>query len=126
MGLIAPGGAGELWRYKKTPDVCCPLVVDGLVYLCGDGTLTCLDAKTGKEYYADQRAHAHIHRASPVYADGKIYLTAQDGTVTVVKAGTKFEVLSKNQLSDKVNATPVIADGRIYIRGFDNHYAIGK
>jgi outer membrane protein assembly factor BamB len=125
-GFVAPGGAGELWRYKKTPDVCCPLVVDGLVYLCGDGTLTCLDAKTGKEYYADQRTHSHIHRASPVYADGKIYLTAQDGTVTVVKAGTKFEILSTNQLSDKVNATPVIADGRIYIRGFDSLYAIGK
>jgi outer membrane protein assembly factor BamB len=125
-GLVAPGTASELWRYKKTPDVCCPLVVDGLVYLCGDGTLTCLDAKTGKAYYADERTHAHIHRSSPVYADGKVYLTAQDGTTTVVKAGSKFEILATNKLPDKVNATLVIADGRIYIRGFDSLYAIGK
>jgi outer membrane protein assembly factor BamB len=125
-GAVAPGSPSELWRYNRTPDVCCPLVVDGLVYLCGDGTLTCLDAKTGKEQYANERTHSHIHRASPVYADGKIYLTAQDGVTTVVKAGPKFELLATNKLPDKVNATPVIADGRIYLRGFDALYAIGK
>ncbi len=125
-GRVAPGSASELWRYKQTPDVCCPLVVDGLVYLCGDGKLTCLDAKTGKEYYADERTHSGIDRASPVYADGKIYLTAQNGTFTVVKAGSKFEILATNKLPDSVNATPVIADGRIYIRGWDSLYAIGK
>jgi outer membrane protein assembly factor BamB len=124
-GLVTSGSASELWRYKRTPDVCCPLIVDGLVYLSGDGNLTCLDAKTGKEIYSE-RTHPHIHRASPVYADGKIYLTAQDGTTTVVKAGAKFEILATNKLSDKVNATPVIADGRIYLRGFDSLYAIGK
>jgi outer membrane protein assembly factor BamB len=124
-GLIASGSGAELWRYKRTPDVCCPLIADGLVYLCGDGNLTCLDAKTGKEYYSE-RTHSGIYRASPVCADGKIYLTCQDGTVTVVKAGNKFEVLATNKLSDRVNATPVIADGRIYIRGWDSLYAIGK
>jgi outer membrane protein assembly factor BamB len=96
------------------------------VYLCGDGKLTCLDAKTGAAKYADERTHSAIHRASPVYADGKVYLTAQDGVVTVVKAGAKFEILATNKLPDKINATPVIADGRIYIRGFDTLYAIGK
>jgi outer membrane protein assembly factor BamB len=124
-GLVASGGGAELWRYKRTPDVCCPLIADGLVYLCGDGFLTCLDAKTGKEYY-NERTHAGIYRGSPVYADGKIYLTCQDGTITVVKAGNKFEVLATNKLSDRINATPVIADGRIYIRGWDSLYAIGK
>ncbi len=124
-GLVAPGSGAELWRYKRTPDVCCPLIVDGLVYLCGDGNLTCLDAKTGKEYYSE-RTHSGIFRASPVFADGKIYLTCQDGSVTVVKAGNKFEIVSTNKLSDRVNAIPVIADGRIYIRGWDSLYAIGK
>ncbi len=125
-GLVAPGSNAELWRYKHTPDVCCPLIVDGLVYLCDDGNLTCLDAKTGKENYVNERTHAGIHRGSPVFADGKIYLTAQDGTVTVVKAGPKFELLATNKLPDHINATPVIADGRIYLRGWDTLYAIGK
>jgi outer membrane protein assembly factor BamB len=124
-GMVNTGAAAELWRYKRTPDVCCPLIADGLVYLCGDGNLTCLDAKTGNEYYSE-RTHSGIYRASPVFADGKIYLACQDGTVTVVKAGNKFEILASNKLSDSINATPVIADGRIYIRGWDSLYAIGK
>jgi outer membrane protein assembly factor BamB len=125
-GRVAPGGEGELWRYKHTPDVCCPVVADGLVYLCdNNGNLTCLDAKTGAEKYSE-RTHPAIYRASPVYADGKIFLTGQDGVTTVVKAGPKFELLATNKLPDKINATPVIAEGRIYIRGFDALYAIGK
>jgi outer membrane protein assembly factor BamB len=124
-GMVNTGNAAELWRYKRTPDVCCPLIADGLVYLCGDGNLACLDAKTGKEYYSE-RTHSGKYRGSPVAADGKIYLPCQDGTVTVVKAGTKFEVLATNKLPDYINATPVIADGRIYIRGWDSLYAIGK
>jgi outer membrane protein assembly factor BamB len=124
-GLVTSGSSAELWRYKRTPDVCCPLIADGLVYLCGDGLLTCLDAKTGKEYYRE-RTHGGTYRGSPVSADGKIYLSCQDGTVVVVKAGTKFEVLATNKLSDWFNATPVIADGSIYIRGWNSLYAIGK
>ena len=81
-GTISRGGAGELWRLaQNTPDVPCPLVADGLVYLSGEmGSLTCLDAKTGKVHYT-QNLRQFRHRASPVYADGKVYLTARDGTV---------------------------------------------
>ncbi len=124
-GLVNTGSSAELWRYNRTPDVCCPLIADGLVYLCGDGTLTCLDAKTGKEHYRE-RTHSGIFRGSPVFADGKIYLPCQDGTVTVVKAGSKFQILAQNKLTDSINATLAIADGRIYIRGWDALYAIGK
>ena len=64
-----------------TPDVPSPLVHDGLVYLCKeDGYLVCLDAKTGEEKY-NQRMHSSLYRASPVYADGNVYLTAKDGVV---------------------------------------------
>ncbi len=124
-GTVPTGGSAELWRYKRTPDVCCPLIAGGCVYLCSDGYLTCLDAKTGKELYRE-RTHSGIYRASPVYADGNIYLACQDGVTTVVKAGDKFQVLATNTLSDRINATPVIASGRIYIRGWDALYAIGQ
>ena len=124
-GLVAADSATQLWRCARTPDVCSPLVVDGLVYLCGDGILTCIDAKSGKEHYRE-RIHGGIYRGSPVYADGKVYLTCQDGNVTVVKAGTSFETVATNELSDNINATPVIADGRIYIRGWKSLYAIGE
>src|SRR5205807_2179125 len=84
-GTVSAGSKFELWRRPdKTPDVSSPLIVDGLVYLCGEGgVLQCLDAKSGKEQYAE-RLHSARYRASPVYADGRIYCTARDGVVTVV------------------------------------------
>jgi outer membrane protein assembly factor BamB len=126
-GDISSSKEGHFWtREHNTPDVPSPLVVDGLVYLCReDGTLMCLDAKTGQEYYL-KRTHADRHRASPVYADGKIYLTARDGNVTVVKAGKEFEVLSTNDMSESISASPVISGGRIYLRTFQALYAVGK
>jgi outer membrane protein assembly factor BamB len=125
-GTIGAGSQYEQWRKPSgTPDVPSPLVYDGLVYLCGEmGVLTCLDAKTGKEHYqhATQRKP---HRASPVCADDKVYLTARDGTVSVVKVGPKFEPLATNRLPDQISASPAIANGRIYLRSFKTLYAIG-
>lgn len=128
QGLVRAGSAYEQWRRpRNTPDVPSPLVKDGLVYLCrenGAGGLICLDAKTGQEQYT-QRLPGGRYRASPVYADGKVYLTCRDGTVTVVKAGPKFEKLAENRLPDVFAASPVVSNGRIYLRGFQALYAIG-
>jgi outer membrane protein assembly factor BamB len=127
-GLIKIGGEGEQWRRPAgTPDVPSPLVYDGLVYLCretGAGGLVCLDAKTGKELYT-QRLHDARYRASPVYADGKVYLTARDGVVTVVKAGPKYDLVAVNRLPDQMTASPAVSNGRIYLRGWEALYAIG-
>ncbi len=125
-GLVTAGSPHELWRLtKNTPDVPSPLIHDGLVYLCGEqGTLTCLDAKTGKQNYS-QRLHSSLYRASPMFAGGNVYLAARDGTVTIVKAGPVFEEVAVNKLSDIVVSSPAIADGRIYLRGRGKLYAIG-
>ena len=125
-GMVETGGASEPWRLPHgTPDVPSPLVRDGLVYLCReDGTLVCLDAKTGEEKY-NQRLHRSLYRASPVYADGNVYLTAKDGVVTVVKAGPKFEKVAENTLPDQFQASPAVSGGRIYLHGFRALYAVG-
>jgi outer membrane protein assembly factor BamB len=126
-GDISDSKEGHFWtREHNTPDVPSPLVVDGLAYLCReDGTLMCLDATTGHEYYL-KRTHSDRHRASPVYADGRIFLTARDGTVTVVKAGKEFEILGSNDMSESISSSPAISNGRIYLRTFEALYAIGK
>jgi outer membrane protein assembly factor BamB len=126
QGDITDKQEGHFWtRPHNTPDVPSPLVVDGLVYLCReDGTLICMDAKTGEEYYT-KRTHADRHRASPVYADGKIFLTARDGTVSVIKPGKEFEILASNDMTESTSSSPAIANGRIYLRTFDALYAIG-
>lgn len=125
-GVLSAGGKGELWRVARgTPDVPSPLIFGGLVFLCREtGVLTCLDAKTGKEYFSE-RFHPQTYRASPVIADGKLILTAKDGTFTVVKPGETLTVLAKNKLSDQFAASPAISNGRLYLRGFANLYAIG-
>jgi outer membrane protein assembly factor BamB len=125
-GTIKAGSEFEQWRKPRvTPDVPSPLVHEGLVYLCKEnGLLICLDAKTGQQHY-QERLHSARHRASPVYADGKIFCTARDGTICVVKPGPKFELLAKNKLPDQIAASPAIAHGRIYLRGYDALYAIG-
>lgn len=125
-GLIGKGGVGEIWRLDSgTPDVPSPVVYGSEVYLCREnGVLICLDAKTGKQHYSE-RTHNQKHRASPLAADGKIHLTASDGTVTVVKAGPKFEVLARNKMADSITASPAVANGKIYLRGHRHLFAIG-
>jgi outer membrane protein assembly factor BamB len=127
-GLVLPGNKEyELWRKPKiTPDVPSPLIYDGLVYFGDKGFLNCVEAKTGKEMYMQAQIHRNArYRGSPVYADGKIYWTARDGVVTVVKAGPKFEKLAENRFSDQISASPAVSGGRIYFRGFAALYAVG-
>jgi outer membrane protein assembly factor BamB len=125
-GDITAGDSGHIWtKSSGTPDVPCPLIYGGLVYLCDEnGLLTCLDAQTGQEYYAKKRLHYQKHRASPVYADGKIYAAAHDGVVDVVKAGKEFEVLSSNEMGEDIASSPIISGGTLYIRTYDALYAI--
>ncbi len=125
-GFVGKGSEGELWRIDSgTPDVPSPVVYGSEVYLCREnGVLICLDAKTGKQHYSE-RTHNQKHRASPLAADGKIYLTAADGMVTVVKAGKKFEVLARNKMGESITASPAVSNGVIYLRGHSHLYAIG-
>ena len=88
-----------------------------------NGTILCLDALTGEQFY-QERFHAQTYRGSPVAANGRIFLTARDGTFTVLKAGKNYEVIGKNKLDDQFTASPVIAHDRLYLRGYRSLYAI--
>ena len=129
---IRPDGKGDItneaalhyWSHKKTPDVPTPVVVGDLAYLCMEnGNLTVLEAKTGKEVYSEA-THRQRHRASPVYADGKLYLTARDGKVHVIQAGREFKILAVNDLGEDQSSSPAISNGTIYMRTFGHLWAI--
>ena len=117
----------QLWKLRQgTPDVPSPVIQDGLVYLCRErGDLICLDAETGEQLYRE-RTHRHRHRASPVYANGHIYLTSRDGLVNVVKTGRAFEIVASNSLGEVIAASPAISNGVLYLRSYQALYAIGK
>lgn len=127
------GGRGDitsshlLWSTQNGPDVPTPVTDGKYFYIVNDrGIMWCLDARTGEEIYAQQRITPGTYSASPVLADGKIYVTNEDGLTTVVKAGPKFEVLAENPLNDYCLSSPAISDGQIFLRTTNFLYAIGK
>ena len=112
------------WSFERTPDVCIPLIHEGLVYLAdNDGQLTCLDLKTGEQLYR-VRTHTAQHRASPVLADGHLYWPAKDGVTSVIKAGPEFELVADNDIGEPIASSPVLIGNRLYLRSFDALYAI--
>ena len=64
--------------------------------------------------------------ASPVAADGKIYVASEDGDIFVFKAGPAYELLATNAMGQVVMATPAISNGVIIVRGLKDVFAIGR
>jgi outer membrane protein assembly factor BamB len=128
-GDITANGA-QLWTLEKdTPYVPSPLLYDGIVYFLktNSGLLSAYDAKTGTPHYQLQRLDGVPNVfASPVGANGRVYLAGQEGTTLVIKHGPTFEVLAKNALDDGFNASPALVDDELYLRGFTYLYSIGK
>ena len=129
---LRAGGRGDvtrshvLWSFPNGPDVPTPVTDGTYVYVVNDrGIVSCLDAKTGKEVYGRTRIRSGTYSGSPVLADGKIYVTNEDGLTVVFKAGPKFEVLAENDLDDYTLSSPAISDGQIFIRSSKFLYAIG-
>ncbi len=127
------GGRGDisqshkLWSFMNGPDVPTPVTDGRYFYSVNDrGILWCLDAKTGQEIWGRQRIKPAIYSSSPVLADGKIYVTNEDGLTTVIKAGPKFEVLAENDLSDYTLSSPAISGRHIFMRTAQFLYSIGK
>lgn len=130
---LRAGGRGDIssshliWSTLNGPDVPTPVTDGKYFYVVNDrGIMWCLDAKTGAEIYGQQRIKPGTYSSSPVLADGKIYVTNEEGLTTVVKAGPQFEVLAENPLNDYCLSSPAISDGRIFIRTAANLYCIGK
>ena len=102
-----------------------PLVYGDLMYISGDnGVLRVFEAKTGKPVY-EQRLPATFS-ASPVAADGKVYLASEDGDVYVIRAGSTDELLATNPRGEPLMATPAISGGLLIVRSQGYVYGIGE
>ena len=94
-----------------------PLVYRGRLYLIrNDGILTCREAASGKQIYQERLSAPGGYYASPIAADGKIYLASDRGRLTVVAAGDTLRVLARNDFEEAIFATPAITEGAIYVR----------
>jgi hypothetical protein len=114
-----------LWENDDLkPGVSTPLVHEGLLY-CGtdDGALVCYDAKSGEEIWAEFADDGFY--ASPILADGKIYLMDRSGIMHILKPGREYEEIAAAPLGEEASATPAILGDSLYIRGIENLYRIG-
>ena len=128
-GNIA-GSKALAWKLDKdTPYIPSPLLYDDILYFMsgmGGNSISCVNAGTGEAYYSNQRLKGigSLLYASPVLADGKIYITSRNGSTVVIKQGPQFEVLATNKLDDCFSASPVIVDNELFLRGDKYLYCI--
>lgn len=132
---IKLGGSGDVskshvvWtKNGKGSDVPTPTAADGRVYILNDkGTISCVNIETGSEIWSGQtEKHRSGFSSSPILADGKIYITREDGKTFVLAQGNEFKVLGANELDGtQTVASPVLIDGKILIRTDTHLYCIG-
>jgi len=136
MLAVKPGGRGDItdthvaWKATRgLPYVPSPLFYDGRVYLVKDGGMaSSFDATTGKSFYLQERLESPgSYYASPVAADGRIYMISLDGKLTVLKAGgDQPQVLHKADFGERIAATPALIGNQIYLRTQTKLYAFGN
>jgi len=129
---VRTGGKGLItdthvaWKFKRgvsnKPSI---LLIDDLIYMINDtGVASCVEAKSGELVW--QKRIGGEYSASPVYADGKIWLFSEDGKTTVIRPGRTFEALAENHLDEGFLASPAIAGKAFYLRTRTHLYRIEK
>ena len=137
VAIDLDGAAGDLtdsdnilWsRIKRTPYVPSPLIYGDALYFLGhyQPVLTRLDAKSGDEPTGPFRLYGLRNLyASPVGADGRIYLTDLEGRTLVLSHEETPKPLASNQLDDSFAASAVLVDGEIILRGRKFLYSIAE
>lgn len=134
LTAVRLAGQGDLtasnvvWRVKKAyPSIPSPLIYRGVMYMIKEGgILSSLDPATGNVLKQGRTPDAlEEYYASPVAADGKIFLVSASGKVTVLKADGQWEIVATNSLDEEVWATPAIAGSNLYIRTRNSLYSFG-
>ena len=105
-----------------------PLAYRGLLYvLANNGVFDAYDLATGREIYRQRLPLVGSgYSASPVAADGKIYLASEDGEMLVLEAGETFKHVATNSMGETLMATPAISDGIMLVRGASTLFAVGR
>ncbi|MDX1382505.1 MAG: PQQ-binding-like beta-propeller repeat protein [Thermoanaerobaculia bacterium] len=127
------GGRGDItgshvaWTLDRGPDVPTPATDGETIYVLRDrGTLSAYDVATGEAIWEEQRVAPGTYSASPLLADGKVYVTNEEGVTTVVAAGPEFLVLAENELEGYTLSSIAVSDGRLYYRNDRFLYAIAE
>jgi len=120
--------SGVVWYQPRgVTTMTTPLIFGDLLYALADnGVLKVYDAITGQQRYVQRLGAGGGFSASPIVVDSKVFFTSEEGEVYVVKAGAKFELLSKNLMGETVLASPAFSDDVLYFRTRTHIVAIGS
>ena len=133
LTAVRPGqgdvtNSNVVWRLQKGyPNIPAPLIYRGVMYLMKEGGIvSTLDPASGQVLKQGRTPDAlEEYYASPVAADGKVYVVSASGKVTVLKADAQWEILATNDLGEEVWATPAIAGNNLFIRTRTALYSFG-
>ncbi|MBT5691249.1 MAG: PQQ-binding-like beta-propeller repeat protein [Opitutae bacterium] len=117
------------WRHnRRGPYMPTPLIYRGIVYILhNEGIFAAYDLKNGTEHFIKRIPHkGHGFSASPVAADGQIFLPGEDGTILKMKAGKHYHLLSTHEMGEPLMASPAISGNTLFLRGRDHLFAVGK
>lgn len=124
------GGRHVLWTHEEnTPDIASPLLSNGRLYYYKEktGLLTCVDAQTGKPHYMTARIQGLGRTyASPVAANGHIYLTDRSGTIVVIEDAPALKIIATNDMGEGVDATPAAVGADLFIRGERHLFCVSQ
>jgi outer membrane protein assembly factor BamB len=129
---VRPDGKGDVTRThvawtlsRGAPLTPSPLLVGTDLYAVTDaGIVSCIEARTGNIRW-QQRLGGTVS-ASPVFADGRVYVLDEEGQTTVVRPGPAFEKLATNVLQGATLASMAVADGAFFIRTDSHLYRIAS
>ncbi len=124
------GGSGALdesqvaWRLKKAAPNKPSLLLDGdLLYMVNDGGIvSCVEAKTGQTVWS-QRVQGN-YSASPIMAEGHLYVFSEEGKAAVLKAGREFNLLAENQFDAGFMSSPAVSGKALYLRTKEALYRV--
>ena len=124
------GSESIVWSHdKNTPYVPSPLLYDDRLYFFSgnQAILSCFDTKSGTPVYGPSRIeNLESVYASPVGAEGHVYLVGRSGAAVVIKHGDKLDVVATNRLDERIDASPAIVGDTILLRGQEHLYCVGK
>src|SRR5260370_17978197 len=103
--------------------MCTAAVQDGLLFIADFGReVHCLDAETGKPLWTHE-VKGEVW-ASPMVADGKVYLGTRSGSYYIFAASREKKVLATLELGDPISATATAANGVLYGATARNLYPV--
>ena len=117
----------EVWKNRLASVSSSPVLVGDRIYeVVKTGVLNCVNANTGEILWRHKLGPDQLH-ASPLYADGKLYVPIQNGTFYILKpSDTGVEELAKVQLEGRAIGAPAVWNGKVYVFTTSKLYCFGK